>query len=62
MQFLVPWNIFEGFRHAVIRLFSMVFLMDLYSHDMKENWNISTFKEFLIFAPKNTTGGLETEI
>ena len=40
----------------------MVFLMDLNSYDMKVNWNISTFKEFLIFAPKNTTGGLETEI
>ena len=42
--------------------FCMVFLMDLYSHDMKGNWNISTFKEFLIFAPKNTTGGLETVV
>ena len=43
MQFLAPLNIFEGFRHAVICLFSVVFLMDLYSYDMKVNWNIQSF-------------------
>ena len=35
---------------------NMLFLMDLYYYDMKGNWNFSVFKEFLIFAPKNTTG------